>query len=749
MKYQFDKFFESPNLIATRQQQRRLLFVLIGFSLCIYLPGALFLGILTKRWTPSLVVLGAALITCLPAVLMLRRGHIRRASWWVIPLMWVFALTASYYLGGLKSYAFGAYVLMLILAGVYLGKRPLMVMTFMTILFNGWMWYLETTAQLPAPVVPLTPSLYFINISAILLLGILLIWMLLDTVIRTEKTALASQNRYHELFENAPIMYIVTHNTADGPIIMDCNRTFLEKTGYTLDEILQQPLARFFDKESQRALLNEGEYQLAMESESLIFERTLITKDGRTIETILHTRIEYGKNGQAVGTRATLEDISQLKATERALTRRSQELQVLRDANLALTYSLRLETVLDKLLEYLAQLIPYDTANVTLKNSRNQLYVASMRGHEQWTEPSEIRKIRFDLRHNKILKLMAQSKRSMVIPNTHLEQSWEQTPYTEYVRNWIGVPLVYEEELIGLFSLNKTKPNFFTEEHVRFAEAMAIQGAIAIQNARLHETLQHYATNLEQKVTQRTAELVEQTILLKTNNAELDNFAQTVAHDLKSPLSNLLGFSDLAVNRFDLYPNESKTYIEKVYKIGQQMVQMVDELLLMARLKRPDEIELTLLDMGTIVDNAMSRLEQMIVSLEAEIILPDKWPAALGYAPWVEEIWSNYLSNALKYGGRPPYIIIQAEHKETMIQFTVQDNGPGIPAEQQSQLFEPFIRLSNVNTQQTPGHGLGLSIVARIAKKLGGHTCVESKEGQGSTFGFTLQAAATETDRRS
>ena len=153
--------------------------------------------------------------------------------------------------------------------------------------------------------------------------------------------------------------------------------------------------------------------------------------------------------------------------------------------------------------------------------------------------------------------------------------------------------------------------------------------------------------------------------------------------------------------------------------------------------------------MGTIVDNAMSRLEQMIVSLEAEIILPDKWPAALGYAPWVEEIWSNYLSNALKYGGRPPYIIIQAEHKETMIQFTVQDNGPGIPAEQQSQLFEPFIRLSNVNTQQTPGHGLGLSIVARIAKKLGGHTCVESKEGQGSTFGFTLQAAATETDRRS
>lgn len=749
MKRQFSKFFESPTLFATRKKQTRFWFFLIGFTLAVLLPGALFLRIVTQTWVPALVVVGAAVTICLPSILMLRRGQIRRASWWIIPLLWGLILTSSYFLGGLESYALGSYFFMLILAGVYLGKRPLMVMTFLTILFNGWIWYLETTNQLPPAIIPLTSSLYFVNISVILLLGLFLIWMLLDTVIRTEKTALVSQNRYHELFENAPIMYIVTHNTVDGPVIMDCNLTFLEKTGYTLDEILHQPLARFFDKQSQNALLLEGGYQEAMENESVIFERTLITKDGRTIETILHTRIEYDKDGKAIGTRATFEDISQLKATERALMRRSQELQTLRDANLALTYSLRLETVLDKLLEYLAQLVPYDTANVTLKNDQNQLYVASMRGHEQWTEPHEIRKIRFDLKHNKIMKTMAQSKRSMVIANTHLDPRWEQTPYTEYVLNWIGVPLVYEEELIGLFSLNKAEAGFFTEEHVHFAEAMAIQGAIAIQNARLHETLQHYATNLEQKVAQRTAELVEQTILLKTNNAELDNFAQTIAHDLKSPLSNLLGFSDLAVNRFDLYPNESKAYIEKVYKIGQQMVQMVDELLLMARLKRPDEIELTPLDMTTIIYNAMARLERMIVSLEAEIILPDKWPTALGYAPWVEEIWSNYLSNALKYGGRPPYIIIESERQNDMIQFTIQDNGPGIPAEQQDQLFEPFIRLSNGMTQQIPGHGLGLSIVARIAKKLGGTTCVESEEGQGSTFGFTLQAAVSETDHKS
>jgi signal transduction histidine kinase len=105
----------------------------------------------------------------------------------------------------------------------------------------------------------------------------------------------------------------------------------------------------------------------------------------------------------------------------------------------------------------------------------------------------------------------------------------------------------------------------------------------------------------------------------------------------------------------------------------------------------------------------------------------------------VEEIWVNYLSNALKYSGRPPHIVLGAARQpDRRVRFWVQDNGRGIHPEDQAKLFMPFSQLSQA---QTEGHGLGLSIVQRIVEKLGGEVDVESEPGQGSTFSFILPAA--------
>jgi two-component system sensor histidine kinase/response regulator len=151
-------------------------------------------------------------------------------------------------------------------------------------------------------------------------------------------------------------------------------------------------------------------------------------------------------------------------------------------------------------------------------------------------------------------------------------------------------------------------------------------------------------------------------------------------------------------------------------------------------------VEAMPLDIGCIVDEARQRLAHMIAESKAEIILPQDWPLASGYAPWVEEVWANYLSNALKYGGRPPRIELGAtEQSDGWVRFWVRDNGPGLTPEQQARLFAPFTRLDRVRAQ---GHGLGLSIVRRIVEKLGGSVGVESSgvPGQGSVFYFTLPA---------
>jgi signal transduction histidine kinase len=107
----------------------------------------------------------------------------------------------------------------------------------------------------------------------------------------------------------------------------------------------------------------------------------------------------------------------------------------------------------------------------------------------------------------------------------------------------------------------------------------------------------------------------------------------------------------------------------------------------------------------------------------------------LGYGPWVEEVWANYVSNAIKYGGTPPRVEVGATSlPDGMVRFWVRDNGPGIAPENQARLFAEFERLQT----KAEGHGLGLSIVKRIVQRLGGQVGVESQAGQGSTFSFTL-----------
>jgi len=110
----------------------------------------------------------------------------------------------------------------------------------------------------------------------------------------------------------------------------------------------------------------------------------------------------------------------------------------------------------------------------------------------------------------------------------------------------------------------------------------------------------------------------------------------------------------------------------------------------------------------------------------------------LGYAPWVEEVWMNYLSNAIKYGGAPPRIEIGATPgSDNWVRFWIKDNGKGLTAAQQARLFVPFTRLEQ---GAATGHGLGLAIVKRIVEGMNGVVEVESEKGRGSVFSFSLPA---------
>jgi PAS domain S-box-containing protein len=287
------------------------------------------------------------------------------------------------------------------------------------------------------------------------------------------------------------------------------------------------------------------------------------------------------------------------------------------------------------------------------------------------------------------------------------------------------LPMIYQEQVIGLIALAEyQKQRVFSDWEISLAQMLASQAASSIVNARLYEEVE------------RANEA------LRVSNEELDAFAHTVAHDLKGPLGLMIGFGEMLLDDWaNMAGEELDQYLQIIASSGKKMNEIIDALLLLSTVRKVD-VERTLLDMSASLLEARYRIELQFESLQPEIIVADALPACWGQDAWVIEVWTNYLSNAIKYGGRPPRVEVGATAQaDGMIRYWVRDNGPGLTPAQQAKLFTPFTRLSQASVS---GHGLGLSIVRRIVEKLGGQVGVDSAVGQGSAFYFTLPGHSDE-----
>src|SRR5262249_46417316 len=153
-----------------------------------------------------------------------------------------------------------------------------------------------------------------------------------------------------------------------------------------------------------------------------------------------HARPSLGVGGQA------LEQMS------------SRTSEIVAAANLALTETLRLDQVLERLLDFVGELVAYDTANVMLLEGE-RLLVRGMRGYERWTaDAPAIRGAGFDASDHPIFSYMIETRQAVLIPDTYRDSGWQVHAGTEYVRSWIGVPLVADREFVGLYALDKAEP---------------------------------------------------------------------------------------------------------------------------------------------------------------------------------------------------------------------------------------------------------------------------------------------------
>jgi len=406
-----------------------------------------------------------------------------------------------------------------------------------------------------------------------------------------------------------------------------------------------------------------------------------------------------------------------------ALRRRTRDLALLNELGQSLTAMLDLDQVMDRLLVSVIELVQAQGASVWLWDETHEGWLICRAARHQGMG-QELVGLRLCPGEG-IAGHVAETGQTKVVHNASANQRF--TPNIDartgfHTQTLLAVPLRVRDAVIGVLEVVNKQEGRFSEDDRALLETLASSGAIAIDNARLVERL-------------RT-----QTLELRERNEDLNAFAHTVAHDLKTPLGVVIGYADVLLEEaMGLLPPDEDLfyYMQAIARNGRKMANIINELLLLAAISRR-EVNIQTLDMDRCVREAIARLSFDISEANAEIELPDTWPDALGYEPWVEEIWVNYISNGVKYGGEPPCLELGADVKNSTVRFWIRDNGEGIAPEDETRLFTPFTQLDQV---RATGQGLGLSIVRRIVEKLGGKVDVESELGEGSEFSFTLPAA--------
>jgi signal transduction histidine kinase len=266
-------------------------------------------------------------------------------------------------------------------------------------------------------------------------------------------------------------------------------------------------------------------------------------------------------------------------------------------------------------------------------------------------------------------------------------------------------------------------------------------------------------TALDQKVKERTAQLAEA-------NANLQTFAYTAAHDLRSPLRAIKGFSTILLEECKTILNsDSESLLNRIGESADQMAHLLNDLLEYSKLSGTD-LHLVPVHLQQAVAQAVALLETDIRATNAAIAVSDSMPKVIGHPATLTLLINNLLSNALKFvpqGARPEIRIrtevtsqspggttetSQTDNQESklengMVRLWVEDNGIGIASQHLGRIFNVFQRLHGKHAY--PGTGLGLAIVRKGIERMGGRVGVESELGRGSRFWFELALAAPET----
>lgn len=297
---------------------------------------------------------------------------------------------------------------------------------------------------------------------------------------------------------------------------------------------------------------------------------------------------------------------------------------------------------------------------------------------------------------------------------------------TRYAKLWeihslMIVPICIHDRIIGVMRVGSRRKDFFTPDQLEFLTIIADELAILIEMFALYENLSNTAQELAQL------------------NRIKDEFLATVSHELKTPLTTIKGFVSVILSgEVGPLTEQQESFLNITDQSVNRLNNLITNLLDLSRLNGKVEMEFEKVDIGELVRGSVSTM--LLKAAENDVKLKQEkllLPQVKADVRWITQVIDNLLINAIKYSGRGAEVLVTGADKGEAVMVCVEDNGPGIPQEEQKLVFDKFYR-GKGGTTQAPGTGLGLAISKSVVEKHGGKIWLESRSGGGCRFCFAL-----------
>ena len=409
----------------------------------------------------------------------------------------------------------------------------------------------------------------------------------------------------------------------------------------------------------------------------------------------------------------------QLREANRRVRYRAMQLAVSAEVGRVATSILDLDILLSRVVElvrdyyrfaYVAIFLLDDTGQWAVLREGSGELGDTLKAKGQWLsvgEPSLVGQVAEKSEPRVLSKADVQDGSGSHLPSTHSEAAF---------------PLRIGERTLGVLDIHSPHADAFDEDDVKVLQGIADQIAIAIENARAYELEREAARQL------REAEEMRR------------RFLAHMSHELREPLTNIIGFSRVILKGIDgPISDQQRSDLEIVYANGQHLLGLINDLLDVAQIEAGlMELEFKKVDIGELIQSVMATTSALVrdkdIRLQQEI--HPELPLIEADGTRLRQVLLKLLSNAAKFTDRGS-ITVRAWPTGNQIHVTVADTGRGIPDEDRERVFERFEQ-GEAGIKRPQGIGVGLALCKEFVEMHGGRIWVESEEGAGSTFNFAL-----------